>query len=380
MTLESSPSRSECRRSAPASRLDRLALAGAAALLLGAPAVAQDEEVDRVFLRDGTSEVGKVLEESYAGVEIQPERGKKTLPWEAVQSVQYFDAPEELGAGLATLGAGNLDAALAQFEALVADAAELRPVIVQQGLFHVAYLKQRLGQTAEAIAGYGELLQKFPQGRYLRQAGENLMRLHLAQGNPAAAEQALSQLAEGAQGVPGVEAEVGILRAWLLEAQQQHGPARDGYAAVESLAGAPPTLVQEARLGRARTLLAEGKAGEAEPLFRALTLEQGLSRVQSGAWNGLGEIQATDGKTRRDADRILEALYAYLRTLVQYKPLTGEGTEEYERALAGAATCFQYLSELEQNPERKRLLRDRSRERNEQLEREFPNSLFKNKG
>ena len=50
--------------------------------------------------------------------------------------------------------------------------------------------------------------------------------------------------------------------------------------------------------------------------------------------------------------------------------------EEYERALGGAARCFELLSEIEPNPERKKLLRERHRERIEQLQRDFPNSIF----
>ena len=61
---------------------------------------------------------------------------------------------------------------------------------------------------------------------------------------------------------------------------------------------------------------------------------------------------------------------------MQYKPLLGESTEEYERSLDGAATCSQYLSELEQNTERKKLHRDRNRELLEQLELEYPGSSF----
>ena len=62
--------------------------------------------------------------------------------------------------------------------------------------------------------------------------------------------------------------------------------------------------------------------------------------------------------------------------MVQYKPLPGESTEEYERALAGSALCFRYLSELEQNPDKKKQHRDRERDRAEQLQREYPNSPF----
>ena len=70
------------------------------------------------------------------------------------------------------------------------------------------------------------------------------------------------------------------------------------------------------------------------------------------------------------------ALFAYLRSSVQYLPLPGEPTREYERALAGSARCFQYVADLEQKPERKELYTSRSRARIEQLRREYPESEF----
>ena len=123
-------------------------------------------------------------------------------------------------------------------------------------------------------------------------------------------------------------------------------------------------------------LLAGGQRAEAEPILRALVAESESVRVQSGAWNALGEILAADGSARKEAEPILDALYAYLRTVVQYKPLPGESTLEYERALAGAAQCFQYLSELEQNAEKKRPCATTSASASTQLQREFPNSRF----
>ena len=169
---------------------------------------------------------------------------------------------------------------------------------------------------------------------------------------------------------------VGLLEGRLLEGQGKNAEAGQRYAAVEALAGATPGLVQEAKLGRGRMLLRENKAGEAEPIFRALVSEGVSPRVLSGAWNGMGELQVHDGRAKKNSERILDALYAYLRTVVQYRPLPGESTEEYERALAGAETCFRFLSELEQNPEKKRQLRDRERDRHDQLQQEYPNSVF----
>jgi tetratricopeptide (TPR) repeat protein len=341
-----------------------------------AGALSAQEETDTIYLANGSTETGKVLEETWSGVSIQPEKGaKKTVAWDTLQSVDYFDAPEELKGGLVTLAAGNMEAARELFE-IVLGLEGNRPMIVQQALFHRAYADQRLGKSAEADAGYSKLLKDFPKSRYLREAAENLISLRLGQKDVASAQAVLVGLAEDTKGLEGIEPLLGLLEARLQEGQDKTAEAGQRYSAVEAMAGARPDMVQEAKLGRARTLLRANKAAEAEPVFRALIGESTLARVQSGAWNGLAELQAADGRAKKNSERILDALYAYLRSVVQYKPLPGESTEEYERALAGAATCFKYLSELEQNPEKKKLHRDRERDRLEQLQLEYPNSSF----
>jgi hypothetical protein len=347
-----------------------------AALLLVLSPLAAAQEIDTVYLRDGNTESGKILEEGWGGVSFQPEKGaKRVIPWSSVQSLDYFDASEDLDNGLANLAAGGSERALELFQAVLA-AEDNRPMVVQQALFYSGFAAQRLGRTDEAIASYTKLLAEFPKGRYLRDAAENLIQLQLGKSDAAAARAALDGLAEGAKGAEGVDALLQLLEARLLEGQGKLAEARERYAALEGLAGAPTELAQEGKLGRARTLLRDEKASEAEPLLRALIAESQSPRVQSGAWNGIGEIQAKEGRTKKDGERILEGLYAYLRTVVQYKPLPGESTEEYERALDGAATCAQLLSEIEQNPERKKLHRERNRELLDLLAQEYPGSAF----
>ena len=345
-----------------------------AALLVLVP-LSRAQETDSVILRDGNTELGKILAEDYAGVSFQPEQGsKKVVAWDDVRALDYFDAPEELTSGLATLAAGNAEAALELLEIVIATEG-LRPMIAQQASFHAAFAEQRLGRTKQAIERYEKLLATAPKGRYLRMVGENLLDLHLLTGNVQGARAALDKLIQGAQGLEGGEPLVQLLEGRLLELQGKFAEAAERYGAAEGLAG-PPAILQEGKLGRARMLLRQNKAAEAEALLRALIAESASSRVQSGAWNGVGEIQSTEGRAKKDGERILEGLYAYLRTVVQYKPLPGESTEEYERALLGASTCFEYLSQLEQNPERKKLLRERHRDRLEQLQREYPASIF----
>jgi len=346
-------------------------------LLAGAlSAQAQEATPDTLYLANGSTETGKVLDETWSGVSFQPEKGaKKVVAWDTVQSIDYADAPEELKSGIAMTAAGNLDGAREQFE-IVLGLDSNRPMIVQQALFHRAYADQRLGKASEADAGYSKLLKDFPKSRYLREAAENLISLRLGQNDVASAQAVLVGLTQDTKGLEGIEPLLGLLEARLLEGQDKTAEAGQRFAAIEAMAGARPDLVQEAKLGRARMLLRANKAAEAEPVFRALIAESPLARVQSGAWNGLAEIQAADGRAKKNSERILDALYAYLRSVVQYKPLPGESTEEYERALDGAATCFKYLSELEQNPEKKKLHRDRERDRREQLQLEYPNSAF----
>lgn len=359
------------------SPLAPLALLGACALLSSAAFGLQDDVGDTVYLKgDNKVETGAVLDETLEGVSIKPHTGaKKVVPWPEVQSIDYGDAPDEFTNALATLAAENHELALEQFQSVLAEE-DGRDVIRQQALFHVAGLQRRLGMLDQARASYEQLLLEFPRGRFVRLAGENLVALQVQAGDAAGAATTLQNLAQGLEGFAGKDLVVGLLEAGMLLADGKVAEARARYDAVESAAGSDAELAQEARLGRARTLLLEGKGAEAEPLLRALVTESKNPRVQSGAWNALGEMGAADGRARKDADKILDALYAYLRTVVQYKPLPGESTTEYERALAGAGTCFRYLSELESNPEKKRLLRQRQTERLEQLEREFPSSPF----
>lgn len=332
------------------------------------------EEPDAVYLSDGSSQECKILEESWLGVTLQPEKGpKKTLGWSEVRSIEYADAPPELAAGLAALAAGNADNAL-EMLTIAQQTPELRPVIQQTIDFNTAFCLHRLGKTSEATTLYAKVLTDHPKGRYLRMIGENLIDLHLASGDAAGARATLDKLAAGAKGLEGADALTLLLEARLLERQGKLSEAQQKFAALE--ASPVADLAPEGKLGRARMLLRQNKGTEAEPVFRALISESKNAHVQSGAWNGIGEMQATEGRSKKEAERIQDGLYAYLRTVVQYKPLPGESTEEYERALAGAATCFEYLSQLEPNAEKKKLWRDRQRERLEQLQQEYPASTF----
>lgn len=345
-----------------------VALACVVLSAVASPARAQ-EGVDTVALKDGTPPlVGKLKDSEVSGLTIEVDGKSKKVAWADVQSVSFGEAPD-LAPALASLNAGRLEEALAPLETLAGE--KLSGPLQQEVHFHLGWIQQGLGELVPAIATYRKLLADHPRGRYLRLASENLiacLSANKADGDVAAELDKLATAAGDAA------ADVELVRAHYLESQ---GRADDARKAFEALQGNPqPAIAAEARLGLARAAMRAGKRAEAETTFKEITLSAAPPTVLAGAWNGLGELFAEDGKKNRDHEKLMDAAFMYLRGVVQYKPRLGESSVEYERALAGAARCFKYISELETNPERKKLFASRATERSNQLRAEFPQSIY----
>ena len=355
-------------------RVARTAPALAATLVLACAALpaARAQEVDTVTLKDGKSE-GKIESEDFAGISVEMKGGaKRTYPWSDVVGVSYGSSPE-LAAALESYSAGRLDEALGLFAEL--EGGKPRPPVLQQALLHKAMIQERQGNASDALASWTALADTFPKGRYLRRASEGVVGGLLSEQRAADAGAALDKIAAGADGVAGFAAEVEILRGRVHEESGDMAAAEASYKAAEAAADASPAAKQEARLGQARCLSA-GKKPEAEQLFRTLTREEAPAHVLAGAWNGLAAKWADEGRDRKDIERLYEALYGYLRGVVQYVPRAGEPTTEYQRALAGAAQCFRFISQLEKTPEKKRRYEELADEHLAQLRAEYPGSRF----
>ncbi len=325
---------------------------------------------DTVVLKDGKTETGRVENEDYAGVTL---KGVTPLPWENVVSVTYagegaFDAAYQ------ALSEGKNAEALAAFQALLTKG-QLRQPIQQQVQFYVPVLKQRMGDLDGAIAGFHELVDAFPKGRFLQAASDNILGLYAARKDYAGAEKALEKVANATAGLREFQAEIALKKGRLLEIQKDFTRADVSYDFAERGA-TKPAVVQEAKLGRARCLAGNGRRADAEAAFKKLVQDGTTNAILAGAWNGLGDVAAEEGKTKRDTQKLMSALYAYLRGVVQYAPLPGEPTLEYEHSLSGAARCFKLISELETSDEKRRLYADRARAHGDQLRSEFPNSIY----
>lgn len=375
-------------RAAPALLLSTMFVAAGGAVLAAparsathpAPSLAnQDANRDVVNLKSGQTELGKVKSEDFNGVEIDPVKGEaKRIPWTdiAPNGVTYADPAWQAAADL--IAAGKFADALPALAELKADA-KLRAPIKQNVLYFLGVAQQREGKSDEAVAAYKELLAAFPKSRYLMETGEALVTILTAKKDFAGATKALQDM-EGAAGEASFSSAAGVLKGRIFEEQKDWAKAGAAYNVAAQASGVSPAVQMQAELGSARALVAQNKKSDAEAALQKLVKKDGPNHLMAGAWNGLADLTqeraraANNGKG--DTDQLLDALYMYLRGVVQYTPLPGQPTYEYERAIAGSAATFRALSEVETVADRKTLYRQRAAQRADQLKREFPNSSF----
>lgn len=339
--------------------------------------VALAQEKDTINFKDGKSDTGLVKSEEYSGITFNPAKGAaRTVEWKDVApngityggSVEYQSAKD-------AFDANKLQDAAKGFEELLGDA-KLRAVLKQNAEYFVATIRMRGGEYDKAIEMYKKLAADFPKSRWLMEIGEGLVACHVAKKDVAGAGKALDELSAAATSA-GVEAgfnsAVNVLKGKVFEEQQKFPEAQAAYGVAEKATGVPVQIAQQARLGMARCLVALNKKPDAEAAFRKLVAEDAPNAVLAGAWNGLGDLTVESARAaQNDPDKLLDAVYCYLRGVVQYAPVPGESIVEYKRALKGAADVFRYISQVEKNADRKKMYAERARERDEQFKKEFP--------
>jgi len=376
MMRSNSPTEIRTHRAAARATLARLPHIGAALLLLAASAAAQEK--DSIQFKDGKSETGLIKSEEYSGVTFNPSKGAaRTVEWKEIapNGITYSGSAEFLSAKDAYDG-GKFADALTKLEEVLGDA-KLRAVLKQNAEYYVATIHQRGGEYDKAIESYKKLSADFPKSRWLMEIGEGLVACYVAKKDVAGAGKALDELS-GAATTAGVEASfnsaVNVLKGRLFEEQKKFPEAQAAYGVVSKASGVPVAISQQARLGEARCMVALNKKSDAETAFRALTKEDAPNAVLAGAWNGIADLMVEDARAHQnDGDKLLDALFCYLRGVVQYAPLPGEPYIEYKRSLRGAADVCKFISQVEKNADRKKLYGQRALEREEQFKKEFPN-------
>jgi len=336
---------------------------------------------DQVRLRNNTTEAGKVESEDFDALKLKVKKDNKpeqtiSIQWDNVADILWGGAPEYTKA-LGEVNTGQAAAAITRLKALLLAAnlrKEMRPAVA----FQLGSAQMRAGQFADASATFLELLKTGAKSRYLIPATRALVEIALTTNDPNAGTSAVETAVGSAKeaGVPVTNmVAFDYFRGLLNEAKNDLVNARVSFQAASRGDGAAAAIADMAKLGVARIEAASGKLEEARNAYRGLVDKGRGNEALAGAWNGLAKIALADGVKAKNAEKINDALLMYLRGVVVFAPAPGEGTGEYERALAGAAEAFKSLADLETDENLKKEHAARSRARLEQLKKEFPFSV-----
>lgn len=342
----------------------------ASCLALGALLGGAHAQQDKIVSKDGKERTAKIASEDYDGLKLSVEGGSTTMPWKDVDSIRYGNAAKYHEA-LDSFASESPSQTLPLLEALAADD-KLRPVLRHGVLYHLGLTYRRLGTDDKAITSLEQVLKDFPKTRYLLPIGANLLSLYASKGDAGGAAKALEPTLKNATGAP-----FDFLRGRLLEEQKKYPEAEREFQKVATGAGSDADLALTAKLALARCAQRAGRTKEAQDKYRDIVAKDAPNEVLSGAWNGLGELALAEGTSKRATEELRYALFAFLRGVVLYVPERGGTTEEYERALSGAAKAFRAMGELESDATRKKQFLARAQQRQQQLEAEFPRSRYK---
>jgi hypothetical protein len=347
----------------------------AAAWWLPSTAVAQDT----VRLRNGSTVSGAVDAENYDALLFKEKKGKEEKPlrinWDDVTQISYAGATEYQQA-VNQVTTGNLGAAIPKLQALAQSSAlrkELKPLVQ----FQLASALQRSGKFAEAAAAQVELVKAFPKSRFVLPAARSIVECHIALNTATEGSKAMEEVVSTAE-KGGVDTSFlsafDFYRGRLMEAAGDRVGAKIKYQTAAAARGVPVSSTAMARLAIARCDQTDGQVDAARIAYKEITQLDAGNEVLAGAWNGLADITFAEAAKSRNLEKVTDALYQYLRGVVEYGPAPGEATEEYERALAGAAASFKQMSEIETDETKQKLYAGRAKARLDLLRKEFPNS------
>jgi outer membrane protein assembly factor BamD (BamD/ComL family) len=339
--------------------------------MLSVPAFAQ-KETDTVQLKDGNSKKGQIQAEDFRMVKIAGEE----IPWSKVDRVIYSDAPSELQQATDAEAQGDF-AQAAQLLAPLAESAKGKPAFKQQALIALARVQLRQGQNAEAVKSATKYLEQYGAARGLREALTVIVAAGMAEGKKDEAKASLEKLKDTLKAKhPGAVLWITIAQGDLARLAGDYPTAKTMFDSIEAnkSADADATLREQAVLGNAQVMLAQGKGADAESKFRELSQKSESEPVLIAAWNGLGDIYKKRAEGDQSTENALEALMAYLHGVVLYAPGPSEPGEPREEALFGAADSFRLLATREKDEETRNRHVARAKENFQVLLRDFPST------
>jgi tetratricopeptide (TPR) repeat protein len=331
-------------------------------------AVCAHAQEDTVVTKDGKRSQGKIDSYDYDYVKLLSRDGKattkvKTSDVENViwQSPLPKDFQEAQATANGAFSSGNYDDAIAKLQAVV-DNAKTREPLRQEAYFMLTQVLMGAGKHEEAAQAAQAMLKKFPSSRYVEQAHDVVVRSLIAAQKPADAVSFTKTEEERVGKFTDARALTDGLKLMRARAQTRAGQGADAKADLSTLANTGGPKADEARVMLGDVLLREKNAAEAEKNFREALKTSTVTQVRAAAYNGLGEILYQQGIASKKPETLRDALFSFLRTVVQFPPSASDSTEHHETALLQAGMCFQSLGELEKPGDAQTRLMARARE------------------
>ncbi|TWT72765.1 hypothetical protein Pla123a_40640 [Posidoniimonas polymericola] len=274
-------------------------------------------QTDRVRTYSG-AQTGEVTKVSPLGVVI--ERGGRETPVSVadIRSIQYGGEPSALTQARVNALSGAYEKAISKLgEVSMADVK--RDEIKQDVAFYKAYCaaKRALmgdGSMTDAGSELNSFLNANRQSYHFLEATELIGDMLVALGNNDAAIKKYELLARSK--IPAYKVRSAVLVGKALQAEGKHEEAIQRFSQAETMAGdsaADKTQALAAKLGRAVSLGAAGKADEGADLVRSVIAEADPEEkgLHADAYNALGGCYLAAGQTK-------EALFAYLHVDLLY--------------------------------------------------------------
>jgi len=358
---------------------------GLLVLGLSVPLVAQGQrDVIRLKTESKPRETA-IVEENYKGVRYSVGRGGTSLYlWKEIDSIEYRGRPKELSRAISLVKKGDYEKGLKRLQKY-ADQKSLKKVYRQHALFYLAQALESLTppQIDRAIATYRQLLDQFEKSRYLTKANERIVACLIAGKKFGEAHKALDSAREAAVSrrlEDRIIRDLDLVECALLENEGKFVKATNCYEKLKASAASNPEVSDLAGVGAARSLVRNG----GDPLRARAVFEAGLRQndrsispiVMAAAWNGLGEVLLAEGRKGKNADKVQEALYCFLRGVIQYFPGENDRTSEYERSLFYSGHAFRSLADLLEDKVGKKIHRLRANEKFQELKALYPLSPF----
>jgi tetratricopeptide (TPR) repeat protein len=344
----------------------RLTIAVMMAMVLvvaASTAPAQTVRRDLVELNSGERLSGKVLEESWKGVKLDPLDGKapQTFELEKVKAVTYGEKPQYLVEAMGLKDkAEDRDKYIETLKRAYYDKSSSK-WLLQHAYYDIAQEYEKQSATdetcvAKALEAYQKLLDDIPESRYAPQLRMNLGDMFLARGD-------LAQARKNFQGVVGsgfgpeseTRARFREAETYLLENNSDDAAKVLNQVKTDGLGA-----LTQARLTviKADVLSARGQYDKAYESAVDVLNDRKTAAIEPEVYTVLGDVFRAENQNE-------EALLCYLRVHLMYEDVD---PIMHARALVGAVKVCRRMG-----------LKDKARELQEELTRLFPGSLWEGK-